>query len=58
MRLSRNWGNLIQLPGKTKTYLKVWNGKGSNESFLDFVMMSQGRSSKKQMKLFSKLKNP
>jgi hypothetical protein len=34
--------NSIQLPGKTKTYLKVWNGKGSNESFLDFVMTSLG----------------
>ena len=34
--------NQIQLPGKTKTYLKVWNGKGSNESFLDFVMTSLG----------------
>ena len=34
--------NSISLPGKTKTYLKVWNGKGSNESFLDFVMTSLG----------------
>ena len=34
--------NSICLPGKTKTYLKVWNGKGSNESFLDFVMTSLG----------------
>jgi hypothetical protein len=23
--------NLIVLPGKTKTYLKTWNGRGSNE---------------------------
>ena len=34
--------NSICLPGKTKTHLKVWNGKGSNESFLDFVMTSLG----------------
>jgi nucleoid-associated protein YejK len=34
--------NSIQLPGKTKTYLKVWNGRGSNEFFLDFVMTSLG----------------
>jgi hypothetical protein len=34
--------NQIQLPGKTKTYLKVWNGRGSNESFLDFVVTSLG----------------
>jgi hypothetical protein len=34
--------NSISLPGKTKTYLKVWNAKGSNESFLDFVMTSLG----------------
>jgi hypothetical protein len=33
--------NSIQLPGKTKMYLKTWNG-GSNESFLDFVMTSLG----------------
>jgi hypothetical protein len=34
--------NSIQLPGKTKTYLKTWNGRGSNEPFLDFVIMSLG----------------
>jgi hypothetical protein len=34
--------NSLSLPGKTKTYLKVWNGKGSNESLLDFVMTSLG----------------
>jgi hypothetical protein len=37
-----NVTNSIQLPGKTKMYMKVWNGKGSNESFLDFVMTSLG----------------
>ena len=34
--------NQIKLPGNTKTYLKIWNGKGSNESFLDFVITSIG----------------
>jgi hypothetical protein len=34
--------NSIQLPGKTKTYLKTWNGRGSNESLLDFVVTSLG----------------
>jgi hypothetical protein len=33
----------LQLPdGKTKSYLKVWNGRGNNESFLDFVVTSLG----------------
>jgi hypothetical protein len=30
-----NVTNSISLPGNSKTYLKVWNGKGYNESFLN-----------------------
>jgi hypothetical protein len=37
-----NVTNSIQLPGKTKTYLKVWNGRGSNEFFLESVITSLG----------------
>ncbi len=32
--------NSIKMPGGNKTTIKVWDGHGINESFIDFVMQS------------------
>ena len=32
--------NSIKMPGGNKTTIKVWDGRGNNESFIDFVMQS------------------
>jgi hypothetical protein len=29
--------NTVKMPGGTKTHLKVWNGQGANEAFLDYA---------------------
>ena len=34
--------NTVKLPGGTKTTVRVWDGKGNNEAFLDFVIASHG----------------